>query len=227
MHPRPAVRPGWSALASVALTAAGLAGCGDGAAPTTPTPTNATSAAAPSDPGDARVALAALAALAQDRAYTALYSLDVPGHDQRSVVATMATDGSRRVDIPGGALGGTADVSIVHLEAGVFQCALPSATRPASTCVKVADRNKRVPSKYDPKVQRVFHDYLAAFTDRQAPLSVSTAQPLDGAQGSCFAVESTSVSVRAPVDVGIYCFADDGCPVGAAPDLTRTKITFA
>jgi hypothetical protein len=210
-----------SVLAVVVL--AGTAtGCGGGPAAVDPVP--ATSASTPAQVGDARVELAARAALAQDRSATALYTLD-SGGTQRSVVATTATDGSWRVDIPGGALGGTADVSIVRIEAGIFQCSLTSATRPvASTCVKVADTDERVPRRYDPKVQRIFHDWLTVFTDRRAALSVSTARPLSGAQGSCFAVDSISASLKAPVDVGIYCYTDDGLLTAARVDYGELRL---
>ncbi|HEX8345738.1 MAG TPA: hypothetical protein VF657_13535, partial [Actinoplanes sp.] len=121
MRPRPAARRGLSALILVALAA--TAGCGGTPAPK-PTPTGAASSSTPPGTSDARADLAARAALAQDRSATALYTLDSGGMPQRSVVATTATDGSWRVDIPGGALGGTADVSIVRIEAGIFQCSL-------------------------------------------------------------------------------------------------------
>jgi hypothetical protein len=213
-----------SALILVALAA--TTGCGGTPAPT-PTPTGGASSTPP-DPSDARADLAARAALAQDRSATALYTLDSGGMPQRSVVATTATDGSWRVDIPGGALGGTADVSIVRIEAGIFQCSLPSATRPtASTCVKVADTDERVPRRYDPKVQRIFHDWLNVFTDRRAALSVSAAQPLSGASGSCYAVDSISASLKAPVDVGIYCYAEDGLLTAARLELGDLRLAAA
>jgi hypothetical protein len=156
--------------------------------------------------------LAARAALAQDYRFSALYDYDArDGQPARSVVATVATDGSWRVDVPGGALGGIADVSIVQTAQGVYQCALPSATNPISPgCVRVADPNKRVPKEYDPKVQRVFRQWLSVFTDRQAPLSVVPAQPLPGSKGKCYSIDSISASLKAPVDVGIYCYTDGG-----------------
>lgn len=215
MRPRPAVRRGSSALTVIVL-AWSVVGCG-GTPAAAPTPGGSST---PPDPVDARVALAARAALAQDRTATALYTLDSGDEAPRSVVATRASDGSWRVDIPGGALGGTADVSIVRIEAGIFQCSLPSATRAvASTCVKVADTDGRIPGRYDPKVQRIFHDWLSVFTDRRAALSVSTAQPLAGSQGTCFAVDSISASLKAPVDVGIYCYAEDGL-------LTAARVAY-
>jgi hypothetical protein len=207
-----------SALTAV-LLAAGLAACGD-AAPAAPAPSTSPAPTGP-DPSAARSDLAARAALAVDRKFAALYTFDASGQPSRAVVATVALDGSWRVDIPGGALGGVADVSIVQNQAGVFQCSLPTATNPVGPgCVRVADTGRRVPSQYDPRVERVFRQWLKVFTDRQSALSVSRAQPLPGSQGSdCFSVDSISASMSAPVDVGIYCYAPDGL-------LTAARVGF-
>ena len=217
MRYRPAAARVLSVLAAALLTA-GVAACGDEAPATEPTPS--ASASPPPDPEDARIALAARAALAEDHRFAALYTLDVVGEQPRSVLATVAADGSWRVDIPNGALGGTADVSIAQTEAGVFQCAIPSATNLITpSCVRVADEGKRVPKKYDPKIQRVFRQWLPVFTDRQSALSVTAAQPLPGSSGSCYSVDTISASLSAPVDVGIYCYADDGL-------LTAARLAF-
>jgi hypothetical protein len=199
------------------LLAGGAAACG-GPPPTGPAPSSSESA--PPDPSDARVQLAALAALAQDHRFAALYHFQADGQPARNVVATVANDGTWRVDIAGGALGGTTDVAVVSLPSGVFQCSLASATNPInSTCVRVANPGRRVPSGTDPQVERVFRQWLTVFTDRQAALSVSPAQPLPGSQGSCFSVDSISASMSPPVDVGIYCYADNGL-------LTAAKVDF-
>ena len=220
MRPAIAVRRGLSAL-TAAVLAASAAACDD-AAPAAPSAHP--SASAPSlgpDLGAARSDLAARAALAVDHRFAALYRFDAPGEPSRAVVATVASDGSWRVDIAGGALGGLADVSIVQNATGVFECSLSSATNPINpSCVRVADTGKRVPAESDPKVERVFRQWLKVFTDRQAALSVTTAQPLPGAQGSaCFSIDSISASMNAPVDVGIYCYAPDGL-------LTAAKVGF-
>jgi hypothetical protein len=216
MRSRPATRA-LSALAAALLTV-GVSACGDSAPAPEPTPTPSVSTPPP-DP-DARVALAARAALAEDRRFSAMYTLESRGFAPRSVLATVAVDGTWRVDIPAGALGGTTDVSIAQLPAGVFQCAIPSATNPVSpSCVRVADTGKRVPRRYDPKVQRIFRQWLPVFTDRQAALSVTAAQPLPGSSGSCFSIDTISASLGAPVDVGIYCYADDGL-------LTAARVKF-
>jgi hypothetical protein len=212
MHPRHAVRRGLSLCA--ALLAVPAAGC-DGGSPA-PAPTAGPTSAAPPAAADARLELAARAAAAEDRRFTALYTLDTTGREQRSVVVTAAADGTWRVDVPGAALGGTADVAIAQIEAGIFQCNLPSPTRPVdSTCVKLTDQDKKVPSRYDPVVQHLFSDWPEELTDRQAPLAVSVARPLDGVRGTCYAVESISASLEAPLDAGIYCYAEDGLLTGA------------
>jgi hypothetical protein len=217
---RPAVR-GLSVFAAV-LLAGGVAACG-GDSPAEPAP--ATSSSAAPDPGDARVRLAVLGALAEDHRFAALYRFDTGSQQSRNVVATVADDGSWRVDVAGGALGGSTDVAIVSLPTGVFQCSLSSATNPISpTCVRVAGPGKRVPKDVDPRVERLFRQSPAVFTDRQAALSVSTAQPLPGSQGSCFSVDSISASLNAPVDVGIYCYADNGLLTAARVDFGTITI---
>jgi hypothetical protein len=216
MRPRHATRV-LPALAAALLTA-GAAACG-GSTPE-PEPASAPPPSAPAPADDARIALAARAAAAEDHRFTAMYNLEVDGREPRSVLVTVAVDGTWRVDIPAGALGGTADVSIAQTEAGVFQCALPSVTNPITpTCVRVAEKGKRVPKKYDPKIERVFRQWLPVFTDRQSALSVTAAAPLKGSSGSCFSIDTISTSLSAPVDVGIYCYADDGL-------LTAARVRF-
>jgi hypothetical protein len=195
-------------LGLVALTA-----CGDGGSAPDP---KASKTTAPTGAPDARVQLAGLAAAAQDRKITALYTWSAPGRTDRTVVLTTAADGSWRVDVPLGALGGTADVSMAQNADGLFQCALPSAERPVQpACVRVADPDGALDRAIDPRVQHPFTDWREVLTDRTAPLSVSTAEPLPGASGACFSVETTTASVNAPLDAGIYCYAPDGTFTGA------------
>jgi len=209
-------RRGWSVPAA-ALLLLGLAACGhDDPAPTPTTPLPSLADDAP----DARADLAGLATLAQDHAYAALYSLDDGRGVARNVVATSAADGTWRVDVSGGALGGTADVTIVSTKAGVYQCTVSSPQQPITpTCVRVADPGKKVPAEYDPEVERLFRPALTVFTDRQAPLSVGAVQPLAGAKGSCFSVDTIAAALSAPVDVGIYCYQPDGLLTAARVDF--------
>lgn len=148
-----------------------LAACvGDPPAATTSPPS---SDPAPAAIDSAREELAALAAAAQDRHFTARYTLTGDGPD-RTITVTSANDGTWRVDVPGGALGGTVDVSFAGTTDGLFQCGLPSASRPEpASCVRLGDPDDTVPSRLDPRVQHPFTDWLEVLTDRLAPLAVS------------------------------------------------------
>ncbi len=187
-----------------------LAACA-GDPPATPAPPTGDPTPVVIDP--ARDEVAALAAAAQDRAYTARYALSDGAGPDRAIVVTSAEDGTWRVDVPGGALGGTADVSLAATADGLFQCGLPSAGRPEpASCVRLGDRDDVVPHHLDPRVQHPFTDWLEVLTDRRAPLAVSPARPPEGATGACYSIDSTSASLNAPLDVGIYCYAPDGTP---------------
>jgi hypothetical protein len=202
-----------AALGGVLLAAAG---CGaDGAAQAGPT--SAPPAAAPAP---ARAQLAGAAAAAKDRGLLAFYTLKSGDRADRTVTVVRAPDRSWRVDIPGGALGGTADVSVAQNKDGLYQCALPSAASGVpATCVRVAAAGGRIKSWADPRVQHPFTDWLEVFTDSRAALSVSTTKALPGSEGTCYSVESTSASLSAPVDAGIYCYATDGT-------LTAARLSF-
>lgn len=211
---------GLSAVTAVVLAAA-LSGCGGDDSPDAAPATSASvSAAATGGNPDARVQLAGLAALAMDRHYAALYSFTGGDGVARNVVATVANDGSWRVDIANGALGGSADVSIVRNPNGVYQCTLSMSGAPVTPgCVHVSAKGEKVPARFDPKVQRLFRQWLPVFTDRDAALSVSAVQPLAGAEGACYSVDSITASLDAPVDVGVYCYAPDGL-------LTAARVGF-
>jgi hypothetical protein len=107
---------------AVALFVASLAlsGCGRTHPPQigAGTPSKVTT---PSDPADQ---LAGLAAAALDRKYVAAYAFHVSGRTDRTVVVSIATDSSWSVNVPGSALSGGADVSLVSNKSGVFQCVL-------------------------------------------------------------------------------------------------------
>ncbi|MFI5839397.1 hypothetical protein ACIA8K_06735 [Catenuloplanes sp. NPDC051500] len=195
----------------VAVTATG---CG-GEVEATPSPgPEATSA--PPQQENARSVLAARAAAAEDRKVAATYTLTEGRSAPRTVVATSAVDGSWRVDIAGGAMGGLADVSVAVNADGLYQCALPSTTRPVEpACIRITDAAGTLPKHIDPRVQHTFTDWREVLTDRQAPLSVSFAKAVEGASGDCYAVESTYASLDAPLDTGIYCYDGGGVLTGA------------
>ncbi|MEV1286076.1 hypothetical protein [Micromonospora sp. NPDC049679] len=194
-----------------------LAGCGGDSTPSGAAPSGSATATGGTEE---RAQLAGLVALGRDSSLTAFYTLSAPGQPDRTVGVTRAVDGSWRIDIPGGALGGDADVSVAQNSTGLYQCALPSATNyldPA--CVRVGDPGAALASGFDPRIQHAFTDWQEVLTDRQAPISVSTTPLLPGVRGSCFSVESTSASLNPALDVGIYCYE-------AAGTLTGAKLGF-
>jgi hypothetical protein len=210
--------PTLSALLALAVTA----GC-SGAPDPQPTPTPS---AGGDDTPDSRADLIARATLAQDKAYAALYTLTEDDNGtQHNVVATIGADGTWRVDESHAMLGGTADVSIVSTAAGVFQCTVSSPSNPTTpSCVRVANPGKKVAKDYSPQVERLFRQWLPVFTDRQSALAVTEVDPLDGAQGTCFSIDSIAASIKAPVDIGIYCYAPDGVLTAARVDFGRLKL---
>jgi hypothetical protein len=202
---------GFPGVVAVTLAAVALAGCGAGKTAPRSSPTSSPPAPTPA----ARAELAARAAAAQDLAAVSFYTLRTPGSDEdRAVMVVRAADGGWRVDIAGGALSGTTDVSVAATADGLFQCGPPG-------CVRV---DELAPAA-DPRVQHVFTDWLNVLTDRSAALSVSLAQPLDGAAGKCFGVQPSAASLLAPVDAGVYCFEADGTLTAAEIELGRLTLT--
>jgi len=167
-------------------------------------------------PIDAHTQLAGLAATAKDRHFQAGYTFSQPGRSARTVSVVLAADGSWRVDVPGGALGGQASVAVAGTRNGLYQCRL-SGTR--QSCTRVAAADGTFPASADPKVEHPFVDWLDALTDRQAALSVAPAPLLGGARGACFSVEANSAALTPPVDPGIYCYDVDGT-------LTGLRVSF-
>ncbi|MET7419306.1 hypothetical protein [Dactylosporangium sp. NPDC005555] len=199
------------------ITGVLLAACGSGEPVDMP---SAPATGAPAQP-DPRGQLAARVAVAKDQRYIAAYTLVAQGRAPRSVLVTVATDRTWRVDIQGGALGGTADVAIANRPEGVYQCAI----NPASGCVRVAATNKKLPVAIDPKLQYVFIAWLDVLLDRQVPLAVAPAEPLAGTSAPCFAVEPGVTAVQPPIDAGVFCYNDRGMLVAAKIPLGQLTLT--
>ncbi|WP_238017494.1 hypothetical protein KZZ52_57815 [Dactylosporangium sp. AC04546] len=196
---------------AVAVIAGGLlTGCGPSGAPVA----EVSSEAAPAQP-DPRGMLAARVAVAKDQRYIAAYTLTAQGKSPRSILVSIATDRTWRVDVQGGALGGTADVAIASRPEGQYQCPI----NPSSGCVKVAAAGKKLPPAVDPRVQYVFVAWLDVLLDRQIPLSVAPADPLAGTSAPCFAVEPGVTAVQPPIDPGVFCYNDSGI-------LTAARLPF-
>jgi hypothetical protein len=207
-----------AALLALAVTA-GCSGAPD------PQPTPSPSAGGHDNAPDSRADLIARATLAQDKAYAALYTLTEDNGRQHNVVATIGADGTWRVDVSHAMFGETTDVSIVSTAAGVFQCTVSSPSNPTTpSCVRVAGAGKKVAKDYSPQVERLFRQWLPVFTDRQSALAVTEVNPLDGVQGACFSIDSIAASIKAPVDIGIYCYAPDGVLTAARVDFGQLKL---
>lgn len=193
---------------------------------TMPPPVDPSPSPGPTGPTDAWGQLAARVATAQDKRYVATYTLATRGRAVRTVAVTVAADGSWLVTVPGGALGGTADVAVADTPAGLYQCAL--ATTPGVTpgCVRVADPTGTLPAKNDPRVQYLFTSWLPILADRDQAIAVNNAT-LKGAAGQCFSVEPNSAALAAPVDAGIYCYGNDGMLTAAALALGTLTLTGA
>jgi hypothetical protein len=127
-RPAASVLPRCAIAVTVLTAAATLTGCGAGHPPSLadPTPSSAT----PTGPVDAAGQLAGLAAAAHDRRYVAAYTLTGTRTSGRSMLASLATDGTWQVDVEGGALGGGGNLAIVGLKTGTYQCLLSG---PATT----------------------------------------------------------------------------------------------
>ncbi|MFB9177218.1 hypothetical protein ACFFX1_03640 [Dactylosporangium sucinum] len=203
-----------TALAVLAVGA--LAACGSTGVPVT----GVTSDPAPAKP-DPRSQLAARVAVAKDQRYIAAYTLTAQGKSPRSILVSIATDRTWRVDVQGGALGGTADVAIASRPEGQYQCPI----NPSSGCVKVAASGKKLPPAVDPRVQYVFVAWLDVLLDRQIPLSMAPADPLAGTSAPCFAVEPAVTAVQPPIDPGVYCYNDNGMLAAARLPFGQLTLT--
>lgn len=216
-------------VAATATAALATAGCAS-SAPAAPEPSASTVSTPPRDP---RAQLAGLAAAAKDRRFFAGYTLTRGGGAPRTVLAVLAADGSWRFDVPGGALGGQANVSVARTAHGLYQCRLGGDglfSRPS--CVKVGPAGgapdgttpdgaagPTLPASIDPMVEHPFTDWLDVLTDRGAALAVAVAPPLPGVTGACYSVEPSAAALTAPMDGGIYCFDEAGT-------LTAARASF-
>ena len=233
------------------VTTLGVAGCGQSHPPQI---NGGTTSREPTTPADPANQLAGLAAAARDNKFVAGYTYKSKGQADRTIVVSIALDGTWSVNVPGGALSGGADISVVSNPSGVYQCVLggaattlavktltPSSSTPTSpspstsasppppaytapACVKVAAAGKDVPTKYDPDVEHVFSDWLTIFTSRNAPISVFTAKPVTAATSSCFSVEPSAASLAPVVDAGIFCYDANGTLTSAT--LANSSLTL-
>jgi hypothetical protein len=197
-------------MAVVAAALCGLAaagGCVSGPPPDRPDASRTPAAGA----GQPWADLARRVAAAKDRRYVASYSWTGGGTGDgtrtgggtRTVTVTVALDGTWRVDVPGGAQGGQANIALVGRPEAVYQCA-------GAGCVRVGRSAATVSPEFDPKVHHAFTDWPAVLTDRGAPLSVAVAKQVGGAAGACFSVEPTSAALAPPIEAGIFCYDDQG-----------------
>jgi hypothetical protein len=200
-----------STLVMAAIVTCGCAVTGGCAASSGPPAAAANDKPLPSTgPIDARTQLAGLAATAQDRHFQAGYTFTQAGRRARTVLVVLAADGTWRIEVPGGALGGQADVVVAGTRKGLYQCRLGS----QRACTKVAGPDGSFPPSVDPRVEHPFVDWLGPLTDRSAALSVAHAPLLAGARGACFSLEANSAALAAPVDPGVYCYDADGTLTG-------------
>jgi hypothetical protein len=230
---------------TIALT---VGGCGHTTPPhlLSDDPDNDASAA-PAGPSDK---LAALVAALQDKRYVAAYTLQTDGQEDRSVLVSIATDDSWRVDVPAGALSGGANVSIISDQTGVYQCLLggpatnvappvapksspgaspsPTSAPPpfyaSPACVTAAAAGKSLPKRADPMLEHVFTDWLDVMIDRNSPILVFQAAQLPNSTGDCFSIEPSSASLAPPMSAGIFCFLSDGTLTAAA--IAHNRLTI-
>jgi hypothetical protein len=215
------VRGAWGfKITALAGCAAALAGC---AAQPPVLPDQTPSDAPVTAPADPWGRLAARVAATRDNRYVAAYTLATQGRPVRTVTVTVAADSSWLVTIPGGALGGGADIALANAPAGLYECRLNT----PSGCFRIGAPDSQLPRGYDPRVQHVFTDWLKVLTNRAVALSVELAAPLPGSRGQCFSVGANSAALGSPVDPGVYCYDEKGTLTAAALGLGTLTLASA
>jgi hypothetical protein len=198
-------------FAALCVVIGALSGCGQTGTPTAVA--SGSASAAPTGPTDPHARLTALAAAAKDRRFIAGYTLSRPSQHNKTVTVAVATDGTWRIDIQGGALGGGTDIALVGIADGQYQCTLNAAPGNEG-CVKVAASRRKLPAAVDPQVQYPFTSWLDVLTDPSVAVAVTVVAPLANTTGTCFAVEPTTVTTTAPIPSSTFCYTDDGTLTG-------------
>lgn len=163
--------------------------------------------------------LSGRAAAAIDKVYSAEYRYIRPDGGQAIVRVTKGSQVTR-LDIvhPGDAATLAHTLTMFVNPDGTYRCI---STPSASGCALVAAPGAEVPE--DPKLQHVFTDWLPTLADRSSAFSVQEVTAADtglaGVTGSCFSLEQVTSSVRAPLDLGIYCFDEAGLLTGFKTEL--------
>ena len=104
-----------------------------------------------------------------------------------------------RVDVPGGALGGSAPTSPSPAPARGRSTSARQPGRAAALGSASPVAARIGPAAIDPRVQHVFTDWLDVLTDRPPPLAVAAGRSRStGVARPCFAVESSAASLVAP-----------------------------
>ena len=162
----------------------------------------------------ARDELAALAAAAQDRHLVAQYVYSRAGQPDRTIVFTSANDGSWRVDVPGGALGGAATSRWPPRSTG---CS-------SAPCRRSAGRSRRAAyaSVTATTRSRAGRPPDPASAHRLAGRAHRPARAVGGGPGQRAGGRHRHLLLggvhfgvaQRPADVGIYCYDRDGTTTG-------------
>lgn len=206
------------------LAAATLTACGGSTVDTAePSPSPAppvTSGRAPIGTASAAGELAGLAAAAKGREYSAVYEYTRPKREPVEVTVDMAAGDRWSVEVPGGAQGGKADITIARDRDTYLQCV----DAKPDVCAPIEVKDEAIPAKIDPVVQHVFTDWLDVFLNRSSPISVARTDRIKGVKGQCFWLERNSVTVSSPVPNGVYCLRTDGIITAVKADFGLLRL---